>query len=102
MTQNRKFSPIFNASIAVGSIALLETKKGVPYAKSVSQVTLPSGQTVPRTVMAFGDQLSAVSDVFKEGATVTLAVQHDGGTMKIIGHPREKAPAEEAPEAVAA
>ena len=91
---NRKFSPIFSADVTLGSIASGTTKKGVPYVKSAATVTLPSGQTVPRMVMAFGEQLAAVRKVLRKGRTVKLAVQHDGGTMKIIGFPRPKAAAE--------
>lgn len=90
----RKYSPIFSARLTLGAIAISAAKTGVEYAKAKAQVVLPSGQSVERTVMAFGDQLASVRDVLVEGNTVTLAVQHDGGTMKIIGHPREKAAAE--------
>ena len=91
---NRKFSPIFNATITFGAVATSVGKNKAEYAKSVSDVTLPDGQTVQRTVMAFGDQLASVKPVVSEGNTAELAVQFDGGTLKVIGYPRPKAAAE--------
>lgn len=89
-TKTRKFSPIFNAPITpTGEMTEKTTRKGVPYVRFPAEVGMKGGP-VPRTVMAFGDQLAAVRDSLKEGQTVELAVQRDGGTIKLIGFPREK------------
>jgi len=91
--QTRKFSPIFNAPVTqTGEMIEKTTAKGVPYAKFQADVGMKGG-VVPRTVMAFGDQLASVRDSLAIGQTVELAVQRDGGTIKLIGFPREKAAA---------
>ena len=43
-----------------------------------------------RTVMAFGPSAKDIRDLLAEGRPVDLAVQFDGGTVKIIGSPRER------------
>lgn len=96
MTKRRKFSKIFPATITFGdSVIVSETKGGVVYAKCEAQVEMSDGRKVARTVMAFGDQLMSVQPDFAPGNTVKLAVQHDGGTMKVIGYPRDAQPAED-------
>ena len=86
----RKFTPIFNATLTpLAAVAVATTKKDVPYGKFQANVALKGGD-VTRTVMAFGDQFASVRDLLVEGQPVELAVQHDGGTLKIIGTPREK------------
>jgi hypothetical protein len=89
-TKSRKFSAIFNAPVTqTGEMIEKTTAKGVPYARFQADVGMKGG-VVPRTVMAFGDQLAAVRDALEIGKTVDLAVQKDGGTIKLIGFPREK------------
>jgi hypothetical protein len=88
--QTRKFSPIFNATITpTGEMVESTTAKGVPYGKFQAEVGMKGG-AVPRTVMGFGEQLASVRDSLVVGQTVELAVQRDGGTIKLIGFPREK------------
>ena len=93
----KRFSKIFTATVTFGDeITVSDTKNKVVYAKAPASVTLPGGQTVDRVVMAFGDQLMSVQPDFAPGNTVELAVQHDGGTLKVIGYPREQATAKAA------
>ena len=89
MADRRKFSPIFTASVTpTASVAYATTAKGVPYAKFPATVGFKGGDA-QRTVMAFGDQLAAVRKSLRKGRAVELAIQHDNGTVKVIGLPRE-------------
>lgn len=97
MAQTRKrkrFSKIFEATVTFGDeIVVSETKHRVVYARSPdTTVVLPDGSTVKRTVMAFGDQLMTIQPDVAPGGTVRLAVQHDRGTVKIVGYPRGAEP----------
>jgi hypothetical protein len=88
-TMAKKFSGIFPAPVTpTGEINILTGKKG-EYARFQADVGMKGG-VVPRTVMAFGPQLDAVRSSLETGVTVQLAVQKDGGTIKIIGFPRDK------------
>ena len=93
--KRKRFSKIFPATITFGdTIVVSETKHNVVYARSPeAKVVLPDGSTVNRTVMAFGNQLMSVQPDIAPGGTVRLAVQHDRGTMKIVGYPRDEEPA---------
>lgn len=95
--KRRRFSKIFEATITFGDeIVVSETKHRVVYARSPeTKVVLPDGSTVKRTVMAFGDQLMKVQPDIMPGGTVRLAVQHDRGSVKIVGYPRGAEPAPE-------
>lgn len=86
--RNRKYSGIFPANVTFGdNVIVSQTKKGIVYAKAKAQVEMKDGTIVPRTVMAFGEQLMAIQPDFAAGHTVRLAVQYDNGTMKVIGYP---------------
>ena len=89
----RKFSKIFPATITFGDeVVISETKKEVVYAMSrMASIQHPNGQVKNRTVMAFGDQLNEVKDAIFPGNTVELAVQYEGGTVKVVGFPLEEA-----------
>lgn len=88
----RRFSPIFVADVTINNpIVGGKTMKDVPFMKTPSAtITKPDGSSIERTLMAFGNQLSEVESSLVEGATVKLAVQYDGGSVKIVGYPREK------------
>lgn len=91
--KKRKFSKIFDATVTFGEeVVVSETKKSVVYARAgESTIVHPDGQVKKRTVMAFGANLDEVKDSVFPGNTVTLAIQYDGGTVNIIGYPREAA-----------
>jgi hypothetical protein len=90
----RAFSKIVPASIKFNeSVSKAKTTKGVDYKKSANAtVTFENGDTVTRTVMGFGPEVMALRGLAK-GKTQRLAVQRDGGSIKIIGAVREKAAA---------
>lgn len=93
MQNARPFSRIFTADVTINnSVTSGTTAKGVPFKKTAAAtITKADGSTVTRTVMAFGDQLAEVGSRLRKGRTVSLAIQHDGGSVKVIGLPREKA-----------
>ncbi len=92
MTNARRFSPIFVATVTPAAIAIATDKNGNDYAKMQGSTVQQDGKAdKTMTVMAFGNQHAEVADHLVEGQPVDLAVQFDGGTLKVIGLPREKA-----------
>src|SRR3546814_4609317 len=97
MTQNtaatapaRRFSPIFVATITPAAIEVREGKNGAYAYMQGSTVTQEGRESKTMTVVAFGKSHSEVADLLNPGSPVDLAVQYDGGTLKVIGVPREK------------
>jgi hypothetical protein len=90
----RSFSKIVPATITfTESVVKSKTVKGVDYKKSANAtVAYENGKTETRTVMGFGAQIDGIKNLAK-GKTVRLAVQRDGGSVKIVGLVREKAAA---------
>jgi len=90
----RAFSKIVPASITfTESVSKSKTVKGLDYKKSANAtVAFENGDTVTRTVMGFGPEVMGLKNLAK-GKTVRVAVQRDGGSVKIIGAVREKAAA---------
>jgi hypothetical protein len=90
----RAFSKIVPASIKFNeSVSKAKTTKGVDYKKSANAtVTFENGDVVTRTVMGFGPEVMALRGLAK-GKTQRLAVQRDGGSIKIVGLIREAAAA---------
>lgn len=86
-TTKSTFRPIYPATIVPGAIESKKNSKGETYLKIPgSQVTsIKSGKTSPRTVMVFGKSVGMVQALLEEGKPVDLAVQNDGGSVKIIG-----------------
>ncbi len=85
---------MFKTNITFGSVTSGKTAKGVPFKTAKGSImTKKDGSTKTLTVMAFGDQLEEVSPVFRKGRRADLTVVFDGGTLKVIGFPRVKAPA---------
>lgn len=86
----RGFRPIFNATVTPASIETKQNAKGADYLL-LQGATVEFGQkSQSRTVMAFGKSADAVRDVLVAGTPVELAVQLDGGSVRIVGLPREK------------
>jgi hypothetical protein len=86
-TPKSTFRPIYPATIVPGVIQNETNAKGDPYLViRESQVTsIKSGKTSTRTVMVFGKSVGMVQDLLETGVAVDLAVQNDGGSVKIIG-----------------
>lgn len=93
----KRFSKIFTAQVSFGDdVTVSQDRRKSVYGRAGAAVKLPDGQVVNRTVMAFGNQLVSVQPDFVPGNVVDLAVQFDGGTLKVIGYPREQATAKAA------
>jgi hypothetical protein len=93
--KRKGFSPIFTATVTFGdTVTVSDTKDGTVYASSPkASVLMPNGDTLSRTVMAFGNQLLKVQPDFAPGSTARLAIQRNGGSMKVIGYPLDEQPA---------
>lgn len=87
----RAFSPIFNVNITPTAIDIRTDKHNAPYAVLEGATVAREGrEPSTRMVMVFGKSYAAVADKLAVGTTVELAVQHDGGVMKVIGEPKIK------------
>lgn len=80
----------FIANVTPGKILKGDTVRGVRYSK-MPEATVeskgPRGKMVKRirTAMAFGPQNAAVARILREGKTVQVECQWDGGTVRIVG-----------------
>ena len=84
----RRFAPIFTATITPATINAGVGKNERPYATMKGALVQQNGKPDKTlTVMAFGSQLAAVQDSLIEGKPVDLAVQFDRGSLKIVGFP---------------
>jgi hypothetical protein len=85
----RRFSPIFVATITPASVSTRTDKGGNKYAY-LAGATIAQGDKEPKqmTAMAFGKSHTEVAGLLRKGRPVDLAVQYDGGTVKIVGLPR--------------
>jgi hypothetical protein len=85
----RRFSPIFVATITPASVSTRTAKNGNKYAL-LQGATVAQGDKEPKqmTVMAFGKSRDEVASSLRKGRPVDLAVQYDGGSLKIVGLPR--------------
>lgn len=91
MTQRtaRKFSPIFVATVTPASIETKKASNGDEYLICRSATfSRPGHEPEARTLMAFGQSAQSVRDLLNAGTPVELAVQFNGGTVKMIGAPR--------------
>lgn len=87
----RKFSPIFVATITPESIEIKKSHDGADYLLcSGAKFERPGQEPQTRTVMAFGRSATDVQKLLTAGQPVELAVQFNGGTIKVIGTPRER------------
>ena len=91
--QNTPFRAIFTATVTPASIVSSKTKNDKPYLTMAGATVSHKGNDRTRTVMAFGKSAEAIQDLRVEGQPIDLAVQYDGGTVRVIGLPREAAPA---------
>ena len=69
------------------------TDKGGNKYAYLAGATIAQGDKEPKTMtaMAFGKSHTEVAGLLRKGRPVDLAVQYDGGTVKIVGLPREQA-----------
>ena len=105
MTPNtaRKFSPIFVATITPASIENKVSAGGANYLLCAgARFERPGQDAQTRTVMAVGQSAHDVRQLLAVGKPVELAVQFDGGTVKVVGTPRERQAAAARAEAEAA
>jgi hypothetical protein len=87
----RRFSPIFRATVTPATVSTRTDKSGNNYAFMAGATIAQEGKE-PKTMttMAFGKSYEEVGKLLRKGRSVDLAVQFDGGTVKVIGLPREK------------
>ena len=82
----QRFNPIFTATVTLGSVSNRTAKTGTAYAVSSDcNVVLQNGETENRTVMAFGKARDALGKSLRKGRTLSLRVQRDGGSLKVLG-----------------
>lgn len=89
----RKFRPTFTVTVTpVEAATVGDTSKGQPYASLRDAKVSRDGQPdIVRTVLAFGEPNSRLASNLEPGVPIRLAVQHDGGSLRLIGLPREDA-----------
>jgi len=90
MRASRKFRPTFLVTITPQEeVDSGRTSKDQPYSTLRNALVSRDGrEDVVRTVMAFGQASSGLAAFLKPGKPVTVAVQHDEGTLRIVGEPR--------------
>lgn len=88
----QRFNPIFTVAITPASVSTRTSANGRKYAY-MGNATIEQSGKEPRqaTVMAFGDQRDAVAKLLRKGKRVELAVQRDGGCLRVIGLPKAAA-----------
>src|SRR3546814_15036738 len=87
----RRFSPIFVATVTPATVSTRTDKSGNKYAYLAGATLAQEGkETKTMTTMAFGKSYAEVGKLLRKGRAVDLAVQFDGGTVTVIGRPREK------------
>src|SRR3546814_7367125 len=73
------------------SIEIKKSHDGADYLLcSGAKFERPGQEAQTRTVMAFGRSAADVHKLLTTGKPVELAVQFNGGTIKVIGTPRER------------
>lgn len=88
---SRRFNPIFTATVTPASVSTRTGKNG-KYAVLAGATIAQNGKDpIVRTVMAFGKARDAVAASLRKGKSVELALQHDGGSVRVIGLPRAAA-----------
>ena len=88
----RNFRPTFVVTVTPTEIASSDTVKGQPYSTlKNAKISREGREDIVRTVMAFGPASSSIAEHMVPGVPVQLAVQHDGGSLRIIGLPRKTA-----------
>src|SRR3546814_15672765 len=85
----RRFSPIFVATVTPATVSTRTDKNGNKYAHMAGATIAQEGkETKTMTTMAFGKSYAEVGKLLRKGRAVDLAVQFDGGPVKVIGLPR--------------
>jgi hypothetical protein len=91
-TNARRFNPIFTATVTPASVSTRTASNGNKYAVlSGASIAFGNGRSETRTVMAFGAQRDEVASLLRKGRPVELALQRDGGTVRVVGLPRAAA-----------
>lgn len=85
----RRFNPIITATVTPASVSTRQGKNGTYLVLSGATVER-NGNSVQRTVMAFGKAVEQIGKL-RKGRAIELALQHDGGTMRVVGLPRAAA-----------
>lgn len=100
----RKSKTIFIAKVTPAEIIDAIDINNKPYLRMPNAHVKTTNTERPRSVMAFGKSFSTVRPSLIPGVPVDLVVQLDGGSMKILGFPREKTVAtnDDAPASIAA
>lgn len=82
------YRPTFVATVTPTDLDTGTTEGGQPYAKLKDARISRSGKPdIVRTIMAFGPAAGVASELEK-GVPVELAVQSNGGTLRLVGLPR--------------
>ena len=92
-SNTRRFSPIFTATVTPGSVSTRSGKNGKYAVMQNSLIQRDGKDDKTMTVMAFGKPREEVARSLRKGRPVDLAVQYDGGTLRVIGFPRAEEPA---------
>jgi hypothetical protein len=98
MSNARRFSPTVVATVTPKTV---ETRQGAsgPYAFMEKALVEQEGKApLVRSVMAFSQSGPAVAAMLAAGRPVKLALRFSGGTMTVLGVPREKKTQEPAPQ----
>src|SRR3546814_20055300 len=89
----RRFSPIFVATVTPATVSTRTDKSGNKYAYLAGATIAQDGkETKTMTTLAFGKRYAEVGKLPRKGRAVDLAVQFDGGTVKVIGPPSDHDP----------
>ncbi len=87
-----KFRPTFVVTVIPAEISCGDTSNGQDYISMADARIEREGQaSMQRTVMAYGPVTSTLSEILEPGKPVRVAVRHNGGTLKIVGLPRNEA-----------
>ena len=88
---SQRFNPIFTATVTPASVSNRAGKNGKYTVLSGATIARDGQADIVRTVMAFGKARDAVLSGLRKGKPVELALQHDGGSVRVIGLPRAAA-----------
>jgi hypothetical protein len=92
MSTARRFNPIFVATVTPATIDMkVSETKGAYTLMQAATVSKEGREDRSLTVMAFGKAHEEVGIFLEPGQPIELAVQHNGGTLKVIGLPHAKA-----------
>ncbi|QAY80315.1 hypothetical protein [Sphingosinicella sp. BN140058] len=87
----RRRSRAFVATITPSTIEVKKSQHSAEYILCRDAgFQRPGDPPQVRTAMAFGELAQSVKSLLREGEPVTLAVQYDGATIKLLGPPREE------------